>query len=89
MSERYPPLNLSPQKQKEKTFKALLAQLEGLASQQPVLMVVEDMHWMDPTSRESFDLIVDRVATLPVLMIVTFRPEFLSALDWPSACDAA
>ena len=41
-------------------------------------MLVEDMHWMDPTSRESFELIVDRVATLPVLMVVTFRPEFLS-----------
>ena len=75
---RYPPLNLSPQKQKGKTFKALLAQLEGLATRNPVLVLVEDMHWMDPTSRESFELIVDRVATLPVLMVVTFRPEFLS-----------
>jgi class 3 adenylate cyclase/predicted ATPase len=79
VSEQLAPLSLSPQKQKEKTFKALLAQLERLASQQPVLMVVEDMHWMDPTSRDFFDLIVDRVPMLPVLTIVTFRPEFLCA----------
>ena len=74
--DRYPPLNLTPQKRKEKTLQALLAQLEGLAARQPVLMVFEDVHWSDPTTRESLDLIVDRVATLRVLVIVTFRPEF-------------
>ena len=46
--ERYPSLNLSPQKQKEKTLKVLLAQVEGLATRQPVLMVFEDAHWMRP-----------------------------------------
>jgi class 3 adenylate cyclase/predicted ATPase len=76
-SERYPSLNLSPQKQKEKTVKALLAQVEGLAGKQPVVIVVEDAHWMDPSSREAFDIIVDRVATLPALLMVTFRPEFM------------
>ena len=50
--ERYPPLNLPPQKRKEKTLKALLAQGEGLAARQPVLMVFEDAHWIDPTTRE-------------------------------------
>jgi predicted ATPase len=53
-----------------------LAQLEGLAARQPVLMVFEDAQWIDPTSRESLDLTVDRVPTLPVLLIITFRPEF-------------
>jgi class 3 adenylate cyclase len=75
--ERYPALNLSPQKQKEKTLKALLAQVEGLATRQPVMMLVEDAHWMDPTSRESFDIIIDRVPSLPVLLIITYRPEFM------------
>jgi len=75
--ERYPSLNLSPQKQKEKTLKALLAQIEGLATRQPVMMLVEDAHWMDPTSRESFDIIIDRVPSLPVLLIITYRPEFM------------
>jgi predicted ATPase len=53
-----------------------LAQLEGLAARQPVLMVWEDLHWSDPTTRESLDLIIERVSTLRVLMIFTFRPEF-------------
>ena len=47
--DRYPPLDLTPQKRKEKTLQALLAQLEGLAARQPVLMVFEDVHWIDPT----------------------------------------
>ena len=70
------PLNLTPQKRKEKTLHAQLAQLEGLAARQPVLMVWEDVHWSDPTTRESLDLLIDRVPTLRVLMILTFRPEF-------------
>ena len=71
-----PHSNLTPQKRKEKTLKALLAQVEGLAAQHPVLMVFEDVHWIDPTTRESLDLIIDRVSALRVLVIVTFRPEF-------------
>jgi tetratricopeptide (TPR) repeat protein len=74
--DRYPPLNLTPQKRKEKTLHAQLAQLEGLAARQPVLMVWEDVHWSDPTTRESLDLIIERASTLRVLIILTFRPEF-------------
>jgi predicted ATPase len=74
--ERCPPPNFSPQRKKERTLEALIRQLEGLARQQPVLMVFEDTHWIDPTSRELLDLIVERVRSLPVLLIVTFRPEF-------------
>jgi class 3 adenylate cyclase/tetratricopeptide (TPR) repeat protein len=73
---RYPPLILTPQKRKERTLHALLAQLEGLAARQPVLMVWEDVHWSDPTTRESLDHLIDRVPRLRVLMILTFRPEF-------------
>jgi hypothetical protein len=76
MGDRYPPLNLTPQKRKERTLHAQLAQVEGLAARQPVLMVFEDIHWSDPTTRESLDLLVDRIATLRVLVILTFRPEF-------------
>ena len=75
-SERCPLPNLTPQRKKERTLEALLRQLEGLARQQPVVMVVEDAHWIDPTSRELLDLTVERVSGLPVLLIVTFRPEF-------------
>jgi class 3 adenylate cyclase len=74
--DRYPLLNLPPQKRKEKTLQLQLAQVEGLAEQQPVLMVWEDVHWSDPTTRESLDLLIDRVPTLRVLVIITFRPEF-------------
>jgi class 3 adenylate cyclase/predicted ATPase len=73
---RYPPLNLTPQKRKGKTLGAQLTQVEGLASRQPVLMVWEDVHWSDPTTRESLDLLIDCVPKLRVLVIITFRPEF-------------
>jgi len=74
--ERHPLPNLSPLRKKEKTLGALIRQLEGLARRQPVVMVFEDAHWSDPTSRELLDLTVERIRTLPVLLIVTFRPEF-------------
>jgi class 3 adenylate cyclase/tetratricopeptide (TPR) repeat protein len=73
----YPALDLTPQRRKEKTLRALVAQVEGLAARQPVLLVVEDAHWADPTSLELFELIVGRASSLPLLAIVTFRPEFV------------
>lgn len=77
--DRHPLSELDPQRKKERTLEALIRQLAGLAQQQPVLMVLEDAHWVDPTSRELLDLVIERVRTLPVLLIVTFRPEFHSA----------
>jgi class 3 adenylate cyclase/predicted ATPase len=75
--DRYSPLlELSPQKRKEETLTTLLAQLEGLAAQRPVLMIFEDVHWIDPTSLELLGRTIDRVQRLPVLLIVTARPEF-------------
>jgi class 3 adenylate cyclase len=76
LGPRYVPLDLSPQRRKERTFRTLLAQLEALAAQQPVLMILEDAHWIDPTSLELFSLIIEHVAGLPVLLIITARPEF-------------
>jgi predicted ATPase len=69
-------LDLSPQRKREKLLAGLLHQLEALARSHPVLMVFEDAHWTDPTSRDLIDLIVDRIRRLPVLLLVTFRPEF-------------
>lgn len=68
---------LTPQRKKEKTFNLLLRGLEVVARQQPLLMVFEDVHWIDPTSRELLDLTLARIERLPVLLIATFRPEFL------------
>ena len=73
---RYPALDLAPQQRRQKTLEALTSQLAELARRQPVLMIFEDAHWTDPTSLEAFDRTVDRIKTLPVLLIVTFRPEF-------------
>ena len=72
---RYPKLELSPQQRRQKTL-ALTAQLEALANSNTVLMIFEDAHWIDPTSLELFGRAVNRIKTLPVLLIVTFRPEF-------------
>jgi hypothetical protein len=66
-----------------------VAQVEGLAARQPVLMEYEDMLWSDPTTGESLDRLVDGVPTLRVLAIITFRPEFAPAVGRPSACDLA
>ena len=73
---RYPALNMDPQQRRQKTLEALTAQVEALSRQKPVLMIFEDAHWTDPTSLETFGRVVDRVRSLPVLLIVTFRPEF-------------
>jgi class 3 adenylate cyclase/DNA-binding SARP family transcriptional activator len=73
---RYPALALDPQQKREMTFTALLNQLDGAARQQPILIVVEDAHWIDPTSLDLLDRMVARAANLPVLLVVTFRPEF-------------
>jgi class 3 adenylate cyclase len=69
-------LNLSPQRKREMVFEALLHQLEALARTRPILFVFEDAHWVDPSSRELLDLTLERARRLPVLLIVTFRPEF-------------
>jgi class 3 adenylate cyclase/predicted ATPase len=74
--DRFPPLDLSPQRKKERTLAALLRQLQALARRQPVLMIFEDLHWIDPTSRELLDLTVEKITSLPVLLVATYRPEF-------------
>ena len=73
---RYPALELVPEQRRQRTLAALGAQLETLARSSPVLMILEDAHWSDPTSLEAFGRTVDRIASLRVLLIVTFRPEF-------------
>jgi predicted ATPase len=75
-TDRYPALDLTPQKRKEKTLAALVTQIEGLSAPEPLLMVFEDAHWSDATSREILDLLLDRIPTLRVLLIITFRPEY-------------
>jgi predicted ATPase len=73
---RYPALDLAPQERRRRTLEALRSQLEALARQNPVLMVFEDAHWIDPTSLEAFGRVVDGIRMHRVLLIVTFRAEF-------------
>jgi predicted ATPase len=77
---RYPPPELSPQRKRESILAALIRHLEGLARRQPLLITFEDIHWIDPTSRELLDLIAARIDQLPVLLVATCRPEF--QLPW-------
>jgi class 3 adenylate cyclase/predicted ATPase len=74
--------DLTPQRRKERTLEALLAQLTRLVAQQPVLMLFEDAHWIDPTSLELLTLTVARASQLPLLLLVTARPEFTP--PWPT-----
>jgi predicted ATPase len=69
-------LNLTPQRKRQLLLEALVHQLEGLARGRPVLMVFEDAHWSDASSRELLGLTINRVKDLPVSLLVTFRPEF-------------
>jgi predicted ATPase len=73
---RYPSVELTPQQRRQKTLESLFAQVETFARNNLVLMIFEDAHWSDPTSLEAFGRAVDRIATLPVLMLITFRPDF-------------
>jgi class 3 adenylate cyclase/tetratricopeptide (TPR) repeat protein len=79
---RYPALDLTPQRQKQLTLAALVEQLEGLAAAQPVLLAYEDMHWSDPTTQELLGLTIERLQRLPVLLLITYRPDF--SPPWPA-----
>ena len=73
---RYPTLDLTPEQRRQRTLDALVSQMEALTRQNTVLMVFEDAHWTDPTTLELFGRVVDRIRTLRVLLLVTFRSEF-------------
>ena len=73
---RHPTLDLTAQQRRQKTLEALTTQLEALSRSNSVLMIFEDVHWLDPTSLEVLGRTVDRLKTLPVLLTITHRPEF-------------
>jgi class 3 adenylate cyclase/predicted ATPase len=73
---RYPTLELTPPQRRQKTLEALQAQVETCSRSGPVLVIFEDAHWADPTSLEVFGRAVERIASLRVLLLITFRPEF-------------
>ena len=85
LGKRYPVLTLSPAQQRRLTFSALLDQMTGLASRKPLLILFEDGHWADATSLEVLDLMIEQVRRLPILLLITFRPEFDA--PWSGAPD--
>ena len=78
VSGRYPPINLSPQRQKEKTIEALTDRFSALARHAPVLLLFEDLHWADPTTLDVMSIVVDAAPGTAMLVVMTHRPEFVS-----------
>src|SRR5215467_185488 len=76
---RYPPLHLSPQRQRQKTLETIVALLLELAEHQPVLFIVEDLHWTDPSTLELLNLVIDQIPTASMLVLLTCRPYFQPA----------
>lgn len=81
LDERYAPLPLTPEQQKRKTVQTLLSILRELVTRQPVLLVVEDLHWADPSTLELLNLLVDQIPTSRMLLLLTCRPDFTP--PWP------
>src|SRR5262245_3613532 len=77
---RYPPLTLTPQRQRQQTLEALVAWLMQETEQRPVLFIVEDLHWVDPSTLELLTLLLDQIPTSRLLTVLTCRPEF--AAPW-------
>ncbi len=73
---RYGALAMTPQKHKDETLRTLVDLTEAAARKHPTVMLFEDAHWADPTSLEVLDLLIDRVRTIPLLLVLTHRPEF-------------
>ena len=76
LPERYAPLALTPERQKQKTLEALLTWLLREAERQPVCLIMEDLHWVDPSTLEWLSLLIDQIPTARVLLLLLFRPDF-------------
>src|SRR5262249_46056316 len=76
VDDSYPKLDLSPQGKKQRMLEALMRRVTALAQRTPLLVLVEDVHWSDPSSLEALDRVIELLADLPILLVVTFRPEF-------------
>src|SRR5919109_1221918 len=81
LPSRYPALTLTPQRQKEYTLHAILTVLLALAAQRPVLFIVEDLHWVDPSTLDLLNLLIDQGPTARILTVLACRPEFHP--PWP------
>ena len=78
---RYGPLAMTPQKQKNEILRTLVDLTEAAAARRPTVMLYEDVHWADPTSLEALDVLIERARTMPLLVVLTHRPEFQPRWD--------
>ncbi len=85
--DRYPPIELAPPQRKAATLAALVEILTRLATDAPVLLLLEDAHWIDPTTKELWTRLIDSIAATRLLALVTARPEFVS--PWSGRAHAA
>jgi predicted ATPase/class 3 adenylate cyclase len=76
LPERYPALRLTPQRHKQKTFEAIATLLLALATEHPMVFIVEDLHWVDPSTLELLSFLFEQVPAASILAVLTFRPEF-------------
>ncbi len=82
LGERYPPSSLSPKQRKQKILESLTSLLLAIAGQQPMLLIIEDLHWVDPSTLELLNILVTRSRATRMLAIFSFRPDFVP--QWPS-----
>jgi predicted ATPase len=76
LDDTYEALSLTPKQQRQRPLTTLLSMVTSWAEQQSVLLVIEDLHWVDPSTREFLDLLIDQVPTLPLCVVLTCRPSF-------------
>ena len=81
LPERYPPLRIAPERQKQRTLEAVVAWMRAETVRQPTLLIVEDLHWVDPSTLELLGLVMDQLAAARLLQLLTFRPDFRP--PWP------
>lgn len=80
-SDRFPMQAMSPERRKQRTLQILIAIVLSFAAEQPLMMVIEDLHWIDPTSTQLLTLLIDQVPTVPLFLLLTARPDFEP--PWP------
>ncbi|PON13451.1 hypothetical protein C2W62_34320, partial [Candidatus Entotheonella serta] len=72
--DRYPPLNLPPEQQRQKLLETITTLVTELAEDQPVLFILEDLHWVDPTTLDLLNLLIEQIPATSVLLLFTYRP---------------
>src|SRR4030095_14160152 len=82
--DTYRPLQLSPQRQRQKVLETIVSILQELAEGQPLLFILEDLHWTEPTTLALLNLVIEQIPTASVLVLLTCRPTFQPSWSYRS-----